>query len=694
MPTEDRQSAPPPVPSAAAASGRAIAPALAIIALAAIVCYHNSFAGALVFDDHMGIITNQNIRRLWPIWAPMLDSVRPIAAWSFAVNNALGGINTWGYHAMNLAIHLAAALALFGIVRRTLSSGRLAARFAPAAWGLALAVAVLWLVHPLQTQSVTYIYQRYESLMGLFVLLTLYSFIRAQDFSRPNRWYIASAACCLLAMTTKEVAAVTPLLVLWYDRAMVASSWREIVRRRWAYYAGLAGAWPILAALMLGQAHNFADAGVLVVKNVSPWQYAVSQPGVIAHYLQLCFWPTSLCIDYGWPVAASAVAIIPPLLLIVALLTLTIWAIFRRSEWSFLGAWFFLILAPTSSVFPIRDLAFEHRMYLPLAAVVAGVVVGGWVAGQWLFGRGTTRASVLPILGGVLVACGAVTFGVLALQRNEDYRSELTLWQDTVAKAPNNERAHGNLAMRLVACGRIDEGIAHYRKALEIKPDFLHIHNDFGLALSKCGRFEEAIPHHEMVLQSHPTNPEAHNGLGVALSGLGRIDEAVVQFQKAIEVKPDYAEAHYNLGLAFAGYRQLDEAMAQYQKALRIDPEYAEAYNNLGNALASRGQIDEAVVQFQRALEARPDYPSAHNNLGIVLADRGRIDEAIAHYQKALELKPDYADAHNNLGMVLASRGRLDEAVVHFRKALEIKPDFQTARKNLAAALGQQGKAD
>jgi protein O-mannosyl-transferase len=690
----DERVAPASMKPARAGSGWAIALALAIIAVAAIACYYNSFAGAFVFDDHPGIVANQNIRHLWPIWAPMVGTVRPIADWSFAVNYALGRTNTWGYHAVNLAIHLAAALVLFGIVRRSLSSGRLAARFATAASGLALAVTVLWLVHPLQTQSVTYIYQRYESLMGLFFLLTLYGFIRAQDCSTPNRWYAASVACCLLAVATKEVASAAPLLVLWYDRAFVASSWREIVRRRWAYYAGLAGTWPVLAGLMLSQAHRFADAGVLAVKNVTPWEYAISQPGVIAHYLQLCFWPTGLCIDYGWPVAGALGAIVPPLMLIAALLALTAWAIFRWPAWSFLGAWFFLILAPTSSVVPIRDLAFEHRMYLPLAAVVTGVVIGGYAVGQWLVARGIIRASMLPILGGAAVLFAGVALGILTFHRNADYQSDLMIWQDTVAKAPMNERAHGNLGLRLVDCGRIDEGIAEYEKALDIRPDFLPVHNDLGLAMSKCGRYEEAIAHHEKVLGFRPENPEAHNGLGVALAGRGQLDDAIAQCQKAIENKPDYAEAHYNLGVALAGRRRLDEAMVQYQKALQINPEYAEAYNNLGSALGRCGRIDEAIVNYQKALELKPGNASAHNNLGAALAVSGRIDEAIAHYQTALELKPDDAAAHNNLGMALASRGRLDEAIVHFRKTLELRPDSADARKNLAVALGQQGKAD
>jgi tetratricopeptide (TPR) repeat protein len=469
--------------------------AVFIMLAAGTAAYSNSFSGPFVFDGATYIERNPQICSLWPPWGPMTGTARPIAAWSFAVNYALGGTKPWGYHAVNLAIHLAAALVLFGIIRRTLSSGRLAARFAKAACGLALAVAVLWLVHPLQTQSVTYIYQRFESLMGLFMLWTLYSFVRAQDSSAPKRWYVASAAGCLLAVASKEVAAVTPLLVLWYDRALVASSWREISRRRWAYYLALAGTWLVLAGLMLSRADKFAEAGVLAVKNLTPWQYAASQPGVIAHYLRLCFWPTGLCIDYGWPVAHTILAIIPPLLLIAALLALTARAIYRWPAWSFLGAWFFLILAPTSSVFPIRDLAFEHRMYLPLAAVTAGIVVGGWVAGQWLVGRGIVRASVLPILGGALVLSAGAALGFLTLERN------------------GNARAHNNLGAVLVTCGQLDEAIAHCRKALEIHPDYAEAHSNLGLALARRGQFDEANEQYQQALKLEPNSTQVMNNL-------------------------------------------------------------------------------------------------------------------------------------------------------------------------------------
>jgi protein O-mannosyl-transferase len=653
-------------------------PAALILLAAGTLAYSNSFSGPFVFDDVNSIERNPSIHRLWPPWAPMIDTARPIGAWSFAVNYALGGTNTWGYHAVNLAIHLAAALVLFGIVRRSLLSGRRAARFATVARGLALAVAALWLVHPLQTQGVTYICQRFESLMGLFILLTLYSFIRAQDASRPNRWYAASVACCVLAAATKEAAAVAPLLVLWYDRALVAASWREIVRRRWAYYAGLAGTWALLAGLMASQAHKFADEGLLVIKNLAPWQYALSQPGVIAHYLRLCFWPTGLCLDYNWPVAGTAAEIIPPLLLIAALLAVTAWSVVRWPEWSFVGAWFFLILAPTSSVFPIRDIAFEHRMYLPLAAVATAVVVGGWVAGRWLVCRGAISLPVAQVTGGALVVLAGVTLGVLTFDRNRDYRSALSIWEDTVDKAPGNARAQTNLGLALAECDRLDEAIVHYRIALEINPDFAEAHYDFARALFLSKQTDEAVVHYQAALAIKPDFAEARNNFGLVLRSCGRLDEAIDQFRMAVASKPDLAEAHNNLGLALARKGMLDEPIVQFRAALEIKPDDAEAHANLAFALAQKGRLDEAIVQWQEVIRLQPDNVISLNQLAWMLASRPEASvqdraRAIELAQRAVKLvgeqDPNILDT---LAAAYAAAGRFAEAIKTAEQALTL----------------------
>ncbi len=651
-------------------------PVAVILLAAGILAYLDSFSGPFVFDGAENIQQNLAIRKLWPPWAPMAGTNRPLGLWSFALNYALGGLNVWGYHAANLAIHLAAAMVLWGIVRRTLSHGRLAARFAAAADGLALVVALLWLLHPLQTQSVTYIYQRFESLMGLWFLLTLYCFIRGAEWDSPIfanakigtvtairgasaegsgvrgqgsgpdshpssfilpplAWYAGSVACCLLAVMTKEVAAVAPLLVLWYDRAFVASSWREIFRRRWAFYGGLAGTWPVLAAIIFSQAGKYPKAGLLVVENLSPLQYALSQPAVIAHYLRLCFWPTGLCLDYGWPVAERAAEILPPLLLIGALLALTVWAVFRWPAWGFLGGWFFLILAPTSSVFPIKNLAFEHRMYLPLAAVATGVVLGGWVAGQWLVRRATISLLASQIIAAALVPLAAVALGVLTFRRNLDYRSDLSIWEDTVAKAPNNAGARYNLAKALAWRGQFDRALTQYQKILEIKPDYAEAHNNLATIFVQFGRVNEAIDHYRKSLQIRPAYAKAHNNLGVALMRSGGFDEAIVHFEEALKIKEDDPEARDHLDMARSQRDGFLTALARRCDSLRARPDDVASLNDTARLLATNPNASirngpQAVEFAERAaqLSDRRD-PTILDTLAAAYAEAGRFPEAV-----------------------------------------------------------------
>ena len=734
-----------------------------MIAMAAIACYHNSFFGAFVFDDSYWIGKNTSIRHLWPLWQVLMPPKellvrgRPVVSLTLAVNYALGGTDVWGYHAVNLAVHLLAAWTLFGVVRRTLVLPRWQERFGPVAAPLALVVALLWTIHPLQTESVTYVIQRTEALVGLFYLLTLYCVIRGATstsaFSAKllsggqppacgfagiasrqelpgtaastKLWYVAATVVCLLGMATKELMVTAPVVIFLYDRTFLAGNVREAWRRRWALYLAMALTWGVVVALLIS-ADFYGGTTGFAVQRFTWWSYLLTQPGVIAHYLRLAFWPSGLCFDYAWRPPQHLYEILLPGILVVGLLSLTAWALVNRPAWGFLGAWFFLILAPTSSFVPIQDAAFEHRLYLSLAAIVAGVVIGGWLAGQWLVARGMIQVSTLLKSGRTLVLLVGAVFAILTLQRNTDYQSDLTIWQDTVAKAPGNERAHGNLGLGLVGRGRIDEGIAEYQKALAIRPDFAAVHNDLGLALAKRNRFDEAIAHHQKALDLEPDSPGAHNGLGISLAGRGRNDEALDHYNKAIEIKPDFAEAYYNRASLLVGRRRFDEAIASYQEALRISPDYAEAYNNLGNALAGCGRIDEAIVNYQKALKLKfdnagthnnlgialvglgrtekailcfrkaveidPRYAEARNNLGLALTDLGKAKEAIVCFRKAVDLRPNYAAAHNNLGKALLGQGQRDEAIAHFRKALEIKPDFAEARQNQAIALGQEAK--
>ena len=611
-----------------------------VIILAALAVYHNCFAVPLLLDDVPSVVQNPSIHHLWPIWSalsPPVDSYvggRPVLNLSLAVNYALGGYHVWGYHAFNLAIHILAGLTLYGIVRRTLLSPLLRERFGASAMRLALAVAVLWTVHPLQTEAVIYISERCESLMGLFYLLTLYCFIRGTDAPRSSGWFALSVVACLLGMASKEVMVTAPVIVLLYDRTFVSGSFQKAwTRHRWLYL-GLAGTWVLLVWLMVGLHYRGAGYGL----GIPWWAYALVECRTVVQYLWLTIWPHPLVFDYGEFAAIRHMGEVAPYAALLAVLVAGVLVeLKRRPALGLVGAWFFLILAPTSSVVPIggQPMA-EHRMYLPLAAVVTLVVIGI----DSRMGRRSTA---------VFLAL-AVGLGFLATRRNEDYRTELSIWNDTVAKCPDNARARNNFGRALLEADRYPEALAQCEEALRLKPD----------------------------------NPEAHFNLGFLLQQTGKPQEAISEYERALRLKPDHFEARFNLGVALEKEGRESEAIQHYEQALRSYPDYVEAHVNLGNALLRMGKAQEAIEHYEQALRINPDYAEAHSNLGAIYQRRGKLPEAVAQYEQALRSKPDYVEAHFNLGLVLEKLGRTSEAIEHYQQALKLRPDFIPARDALA----------
>ena len=283
--------------------------------LATAAAYLNSFNGPFIFDDIESIPHNRTIRQMDTALSPpnaegITVQGRPILNLSLAVNYALGGTDVWGYHVFNLAIHVLAALALFGIVRRTLLLPSMRDRFGPAAPYLAGAVAMLWALHPLRTESVTYVVQRAESLMGLFYLATLYCAIRSSLSGRPSgRWRRWPPAA--LGMATKEVMVTAPVIVLLYDRTFLSGSFREAIRKRWGLYAALTACWAVLVCLMVHAGNRGGTAGFGAGDVLDGWSYARTQCWAILKYLLLTLWPNGLCLDYGSSIRATLWQIVP-----------------------------------------------------------------------------------------------------------------------------------------------------------------------------------------------------------------------------------------------------------------------------------------------------------------------------------------------------------------------------------------------
>jgi len=657
---------------------------LVIIAVGA-AAYANSLWGEFVFDDKHDIVENTSIRHLWPMQQLLIAGSqkylgvhnRPVVNVSFALNYALGGLHTLSYHLTNLAIHLWAGLLLFGIVRRTLLLPPLAERWGRTAVWPALSVALLWTVHPLQTEAITYVVQRYESMMGLFYFLALYAAIRCGTSSKPLFWAMLTVVATLLALGSKEVAISLPIMILLYDRALLAGSFREAWRRRWGLYLGLLAAWAFFIAWQL-QVPKRPWAGYRLP--VTWYAYALSQPGVILHYLRLSLWPGSLCLDYDWPVAQRAVEIIPPLLVILGLLTGSVYTVYRLPGWGLLGGWFFMILAPTSSIMPIADLAFEHRMYLPLAGVITAVVIGGDLLLGALLRRPKMPEPRRAVLHGtsavILVALATVAMGARTWLRNEDYRTEMSIWQSTVRQSPLNARAYCGLALALASRGQHDLAIAHYQKAVEVDPEYADGHYNFGIALARHGRIEEAIVQYRRALEIVPDYSEAHNNLGLILLEKRQVDRAIACFKRALDSSPDYAEAHNNLGFAFYRARHTKDAIAECSTALELDPTLAEARYNLGLALHRQGQNEKAISQFTQALQFKPEYADAHYELARVQCEQGDLPDAMAHLREASRLRPENAMFANTAAWLLATCAESSlrngaEAVSLARRAME-----------------------
>ena len=555
---------------------------------------------------------------------------RPLLNFSFALSHALSGTETWGYHALNLAFHLLAGLALLGVLRRTF-----ALMERPGPTSLATAISLVWLLHPLQTSTVTYIAQRSEAMMALFYLLTLYCFIR--------EWFLLSVLACLCAVLAKEAAVTAPIIVLLYDRTFVSGTFRAAWRKHRRLYLGLASSWVLLALVENGLGERGIGTGV----GTSWVAYGLAECRVVLEYLRLAAWPHPLVLDYGPGLVPGTAVLAPWFPIVVALIAASILALWRVPAVGFAACSFFLILAPTSSVVPIvlQPMA-ENRMYLPLAAVLTLIAVG---LNAILGGRRRT----LILFGGAAVLCAGAT-----ISRNRDYGSEIGIWRDTVAKRPENARAHYNLGTVLLEAGRRPQAIDELDKCLAISPYYADAQFNLGLALDQEGRRGEAIGHYEEAVRLKPGAAKTRNNLGIDLVRDGRLDEAITSFSEAARLDPAAVDARGNLGMALLQAGRAPEAADAFSEAVRLRPRSAELRSRLGIALAQAGRIPEAIAAFGEALRINPRNASTHVNLGSALANAGRLEEAASEFSAALGIDPSSEDARSRLAMALKALGR------------------------------------
>lgn len=638
----------------------------AAVVAVVIAVYADSLRGPFVFLDVPAIVDNPTLRHLWPLSTVLHPpdaggltvGGRPIVNLSLALNFAAGGLQVIGYHLANLAIHAACALLLLGIARRSLGLGA------------ATIAALLWAAHPLDTEAVTWIVQRAESLMALFYLGTLYCFIRYTE--RP-RWGVLAFLACLLGMGTKEVMVSAPVLVLLYDRRP---------RRHWRMHAALFATWLPLAVLVARGGGRGGTAGFGL--GFSWGRYVLTECRVVWTYLRLAVWPHPLDFNYTYRLASgfSAAVLATPLLLILAaaayFLPGQVEAAFRRwirpgppreaaipavKAAGYGGLWFFAILAPTALVPGGTQTIAEHRMYLALVPLAAGAA--------WLMWKALGRRSwfVAAPLVAVLAAATAA--------RNRVYASDYSLWRDTVRRSPDNPFAQDNFGVAAVGRGEDAQAIRAFTTALALKPNYAEAANNLGQAEAHAGRLEEALAHFRLALRVRPDYPEARTNLGVALARAGRPAEAIAAFQAVLRSHPRYVEARNDLAVVEAETGRFAEAIADYRLALRQGPDSAETRYNLGNALLAAGRPAEAIGEYRRSLRLQRGNADAAANLGAALAQTGQTEAAVAAYRDALRLAPGDPDIHYNLGLALRQLGQADAAEAELARAAQLRSGRQ-----------------
>ena len=670
--------------------------ACSLIALVAVVIYSNIYRGPFVFDGTVQIEEKVQIRDLKNYLSPSaLLSSRPIVEATFALNYRFGRLDPFGFHLVNVLVHVINGFLVYflacNVFKRLYSSSM--GQFAPVVAStskanpkrvtsrtrraienkkraasqsliplMALFAALIFVAHPIQTQAVTYTVQRYTSIAAMFYLASVLLYIRARALysgangtgSSPKAlaYFTLSFFCGMSAFLSKENTASLPGVIILSEYLLFDRTWQGW-KKKIVWFGSvflLLGVFFLYVSgffrgdLQFGSLLEDVSGLMKETGAVSRWSYLCTQFNVVAIYIRLLFIPIGQNLDYMYPFKTGFFDGYTPaaFLFLIAIIGLGIWNIKKRPVISFGIFWFFITLSVESSIIPISDALFEHRLYLPIFGFVLIVV---YLVFDLLKER---RSWAVTLLISIIICLGVTTY-----ERNRVWQDPITLWTDVVSKNPKNHRGHNNLGLALNDQGRFNLAVRHLLEALRIKPGFALAHTNLGAVFLRQGRVEEAIDHLSAALLITPFSVQAHNSLGVALANKGEFEEAIRHFSEALRIKPGFAVAH----------------------------------NGLGNVYARQGRITEAVKHWSKALEIDPDYATAHYNLAIALEQRGLIKEAKGHLFEAVRINPGYADAHTNLGFILERQGDIERASRHFSRALQINPGLVRARRGLEKTL-------
>jgi tetratricopeptide (TPR) repeat protein len=581
--------------------------ALIILALISAIIYSNSFKAPFVFDDLGNIVEVTSVQmttlnyeslqratfegRLPRRWLPNL---------SFGLNYYFGGHEVWGYHLLNLVVHILTAMVLYGLFFTTLTLPRL--NFSPRrAAEISLISAMVWAVHPLQTNAVTYIVQRMTSMAALFYLSALLFYVRGRLLNRFEAkryaFWAASLLCGLMALVSKENSAMLPPIILAYEFYFLRDGKRRINYRKSIVSLGIS-LLSILAIgwVYIGHSSLLAILGNFKYRDFTLVERLLTETRIIFHYLSLIVLPlpSRLNFDYDYTISSSLLS--PPLTLvatlgIACLIGLTIYLFRRHRLLSFGLLWFLANLLIESTIIPL-ELVFEHRLYLPSSMLILAVVALSY--GLW-----GMRQQVLPLLWTIVI----IVLCLFTWQRNVVWGSELSFWQDVVDKSPGKARGNDSLGSAHYREGDLDRATKYYEQAVSLDPSFYKAYDNLGKTYLETGLIDKSIKAHRKAIKIKPTFSKAYFNLGAAYFNKGLKDEAIRAFQQAIKINPSFSRAYFNLGVAYTNKGLKDESIKAFQKATETNPSYSRAYFMLGSAYLNKGLMNESIKAFQQVIK-------------------------------------------------------------------------------------------
>ncbi len=572
----------------------------ALFLLIGVAIYSNTLHSPFVFDDGPSITRNPTIKNLQNFYGNSTGydkyPNRFVGYATFALNYRFGAFDPSGYHVVNLAIHIGNALLVYFIVLITFRTPYMEKSFSEkAARGSALTAGLLFLVHPVQTEAVTFIVQRLTSLATAFFLLSLFYYAKARllSYGGPNPskkkylpCYLVSFLFCLLSMKTKEISFTLPVILLVYEGFFFDGPFRK---RAFLVFPFLLSMLVIPLSLVnvhapIGKVLTDIGTATRVQTDLSRGDYFLTELSVIVTYVRLLFLPIHQNLDYDYPIYRTLLQ--PRVILCAAFLAFllgTALRLYLRSRKngsatlrviSFGMIWFFVTLAVESSLVPIVDVIFEHRIYLPSVgaflslAAAASMIPGGWKRKAW------TAALILIVAG---LSAGTYT-------RNMIWEDDLILWSDNVKKSPAKARPHYNLGNSYFMRRATDKAIREFQEAIRLDPGYADAYLNLGVAYASTGADEKAMTALNEATRLNPADPESHYNLGLLYANKGSDRLAVEHYQRAISLQPESVNARNNLGILLAASGRIDEAIDQFRQGLRYVPGDEELRRNLENA--------------------------------------------------------------------------------------------------------------